>query len=279
MVPILTMLLPAMLVFTPLLGGAQIVWEEALVEVANFPSAPTQEDIYRLATYAGNEAGLPESIELKEKAWEKLKALPDFPECVVREMRLERERAKGGPVSFSGSEYSIARHKALQLMERLPDPRVVRLLGELLSDTEVPEIHDGGYLGKPEAPNALLAARALGRMIENPPLEKYWEDYQTGDLAAWEQWYERAKKDKRSFRFKGHKQDYTLDGPVSVTLAGEQRPSKRDSGPITKDEAGTGQEAEGAPGSKAPVIALGLAALTAAGYWGISRRGRTGQPG
>lgn len=259
-------ILTLLLAFAPLGGGAQIVWEEALVEVANFPKSPTQEEIYQLARYAGNEAGLPESIELKEKAWERLRSLPDFPECVVREMRVTQ----------------AAEAKALSLLARLPDPRVVRLLGDLLSGPEargVPEAPANRIVcgpGSAGTPSSLLAARALGRMIANPPVDKYWEDYLSDDMEPWQRWYERVKKEKRSFRFKGMMQDYDLDGTVAVAKAGEQRPSKRERLATAALQSGVATKEERS-GSKEPVITLGLVALTALGYRVISRQGR-GKP-
>ena len=195
-------------------------WPEMVDQkMAEMPEIPSIKDMRSLAIFSGNKSEEPDHIEARKRAWERLRAVTDFAERFATHIRDEREKWISGKEMNSAS-YNMERMHTLTYMGNLPHPSVVKVLGEFLPDVEWP-----GYKSDIEAvvdgcppPNAIFAAKALGQLIEKPPVQKSWEDYWFDDAKVWELWYAQVKAGTRTFRFKGDPQEYNLQGPVSKAI-------------------------------------------------------------
>jgi hypothetical protein len=175
------------------------------------------EDFALLATLASNESAKEEVQLVRGEAWELLRNHEDFPGILVE--RLEEFRRDWKATGIS-NRYCFERLNLIRAMGEMPDVRVVEKLGELLYDmewTEDPIEHarrgaDYGLV----SPNGKLAARALAKLVENPPLNKDPENYLDSDVEPWRLWYEQLKAGNRTFRFKGDPQEYSLSGPATA---------------------------------------------------------------
>ncbi|QTN33681.1 hypothetical protein HZ994_15640 [Akkermansiaceae bacterium] len=126
-----------------------------------------------------------------------------------------------------------------QYFRNLPSPETIGVLGELLAD-ESPRPKLADDASNVEAvmtayPNCDKAVEVLSVLLENPPTEKGHYNFPT-DLVIWQQWYERVKSGRETFRLVGDPVDYTLRGP---SKRGAVTPGPRDG----KRNAGTGAEA------------------------------------
>jgi hypothetical protein len=196
-------------------------------ELANMSDPPSTEDLIKLAIYSGVESETPGAQGARARAWERLRAVPDFADRLASYIREEREKWISGE-AVSSSRYNRKKRDVLCLMGDIPDPRVVKVLGEFLSDNELPGYEDELIAALNGCrPNAIWASRALGRLVDKPPLKKPWDEYDLNDAKVWELWYAQVKAGTRTFRFKGDPQEYNLRGPVSeVAEPVESRPRK-----------------------------------------------------
>ena len=132
-----------------------------------------------------------------------------------------------------------SRYRWIGYLRNLPSPETIGVLGELLSDESPrPKLaadHSNVAAYMDARPNCDEAALALAELLENPPVKK--GDYVFGrDLVIWQQWYERVKEGRETFRLVGDPVDYTLRGP---SKRGAVTPGSREG----KRNAGTGGEA------------------------------------
>ena len=192
-------------------------WSESFQkQIEAIPAEPSAEELLMLARLSSNDPSIPERVAVKHQAWDRLRSVPDFANRLAGHIKTEKERWLSGE-ELSSARYDRQRDWTLSPMGKLPDPSIVRVLGEFLPDTEWP-----GYDSPIKAamdgcppPNALLAARALGQLIEKPPLQKNPDEYSLDDVTTWELWYAQVKAGTRTYRFKGDPQEYDLHGPVS----------------------------------------------------------------
>lgn len=192
--------------------GADKSWEEYQVKrIDAITDLPSSEEILTLAALSANESTDHHVNLVKQKAWQRLTAIPNFPDLLIRRIQEERERWISGKQAWT--VYDGERMRTLQHMGGLKHPKIVQAMGDLLSDLEVPG-EDGTFQIREVPPNGVLAARALGQLVENPPLQKNWESYQIDDVNTWQLWYAQVKAGTRTFRFKGNPQEYNLQGPV-----------------------------------------------------------------
>jgi hypothetical protein len=192
----------------------------------------------------------------------KLLSLPDHAAFLEKRIRqvaaLQREGKDTGP-----KNYDVLDFETLGL---LPSPQSVRALGSFLEEDEG-KISDEELRATPRdviptAARNLLAARALATLgIVSPPLHNTPRTMGYAEVEPWLLWFKQVEAGKRTFRFEGDPNEYSLAGPV--VKAAEPvviRPEPK--GPDT-----TSQEAIGKP-SKLPVAALvGAIALLLAAIW------------
>ena len=188
-------------------------------------------------------------ISTYDQAQVTLLSIPGHADYFAKEIQISRAKAidrqarEGGEIRWE--DYDDVRSAAIHTLENLPSPEAVRVLGELLSDSEKtgPQISEGHLpdaFGPP--PNASLAADALKLLIEKPPVpqDRNWQ--KKGDIEAWQLWYEQIQSGNRTFRFKGDPKDYDLTGPASNDkLQRVERNLKRD------DERTAGQKKSSTP--------------------------------
>lgn len=230
--------------------------QSALQRIEQTPeNNPTFDQIRGLAVLSGIDFEGAEYDEVRRKAWERLKRVPDFAEQFDTHLREEREKWVSS--RESPSSYNRNRDYLFLAMRSLPHPSVVKVVGEFLSDTSRP-----GYDGGDEAAriaysvipsNAVLSAQVLGHLIEKPPTAKHWDDYKEEDAKTWELWFEQVKAGTRTFRFKGDPQDYNLQGPVSKAI--------EPTGLTTRRE---GRDPSPVPSESKPAKGFPMAALLAA---------------
>ena len=245
--------------------------DEYLAKIKAMGNPPSPEDIALLATLASNEASKEDVQLVRTEAWESLKRIDDFPNVLLT--RIE-EFKKDWKRSGITNHYDFERAQLIRSMGGLPDVRVVGKLGGLLSDmewTEDPIQHarNGADYGL-TSPNGILAAQALARLIENPPLNKKPEIYFASDIEPWRLWFAQVEAGNRTFRFKGDPQEYSLAGPV--TESGEPKNTRPNRDTNNGQVPASPVEAV-ATTVGVPIWALGLAGgLLAVALWFAMRR-------
>ena len=236
------------------LEGDQVeLWKENLEK----SDLMAESEIVRLLSQGLRNMGYRKSIndhstevdEVYLKIQNAMLLIPGHADYFAKEIQISRARAidrqarEGGEIRWE--DYDDVRSAAIHTLENLPSPEAVRVLGELLSDSEKtgPQITEGHLpdaFGPP--PNASLAADALKLLIEKPPVpqDRNWQ--KKGDIEAWQLWYEQIQSGNRTFRFKGDPKDYDLTGPASNDkLQRVERNLKRD------DERTAGQKKSSTP--------------------------------
>jgi hypothetical protein len=103
-----------------------------------------------------------------------------------------------------------------QYFRNLPSPETIGVLGELLSDESPrPKLaadHSNIRAYMEAYPNCDKAVEVLTVLLQDPPTTM--DNYSFGrDLVIWQQWYERVKAGRETFRLVGDPVDYTLRGP------------------------------------------------------------------
>ncbi len=181
-------------------------------QLAAIPEIPSTEDILLLTQMASTKRYASPPIQsAREKAWQRLSSLPDFPDQIIKSIHAERAKWKAGEWY---SEYDRVRFGTIEAMKKLEHPGIVRILGELLWDTE----RTVGEFGVGAPSNAVYASRSLAEMVENPPVQRPPDIRRPGDLETWQLWYEQIRAGTRTFRFKGNPQEYNLQGPVTKAI-------------------------------------------------------------
>lgn len=246
--------------------------QSLLARIEQIPDNPSFEQVVRLAVLSGGDFEGPGYDEVRKKAWERLRKVPDFAEKFDTNLREEREKWVSG--EESPSTYNRNRAYAFHAMRRLPHPSVVKVVGGYLSDAARP-----GYDGGDEASriaysvipsNAVLSAEVLGQLIEKPPIAKHWDDYKEEDAKTWELWFEQVKAGTRTFRFKGDPQDYNLQGSVSKSIEPTGLATKReDRGPLPLPS-----EAKPAKGFPMAALLAACVVLALAAWYAFRRKMR-----
>ena len=117
---------------------------------------------------------------------------------------------------------------------------------------------------------AVMVQGSLQDLLEDPPATARRAHEARANLRIWREWYEEVKAGRRTFRFKGDPQEYTLDGPVA-----EARVPKVESRTIKPDEVRRA-DANETPESEPPTpwlpLFATLAVLAAAGFWYVRNR-------
>jgi hypothetical protein len=160
-----------------------------------------------------------------------------------------------------------------QYFRNLPSPETVGVLGELLSD-ESPRPKLADDLSNVDAvmtayPNCDKAIEVLSVLLQNPPTEKGHYNFPT-DLAVWQEWYERVKAGKETFRLVGDPVDYTLRGPSKrgAISPGSRGAKRNPASHVEKTE--SGKLSSGKPGFLPYVVST---IILVAGYL-IYRNGK-----
>ena len=118
-----------------------------------------------------------------------------------------RERGRKG-------DYDLYRDIYFSTMRHIPHPGIVRVFGEFLNDDEdrPPPLKPGqDYVDSPA--NNIMAAVALGQMLEKPPVPKEPMIYSHDDVETWKLWYAQVKAGTRGFQFKGDSTVHYLTKP------------------------------------------------------------------
>src|SRR5262249_27918796 len=142
------------------------------------------------------------SEAVRELARSRLTSLPDFPERILGRINELQEDYHAGRIA--PDSYDTKRAHLLGRIALFPDPRVVKVLGQLLEDWEWP-----GWKGDPKnrppydpgdvdvsviPPNCVYAARSFARLIENPPVQqKDVESYSFNEVEIYQLWYAQVK--------------------------------------------------------------------------------------
>jgi hypothetical protein len=121
-----------------------------------------------------------------------------------------RSAKKTDPSTADGTKFLNGTFYDFPVLRHLPSPETVRVLGDMVIETEVFETEEG-------VPNIHLAARALQELHHLPLASKpvQSQDVHTDeDLETYRLWYAQIKAGNRTFRFEGDPNEYTLAGPV-----------------------------------------------------------------
>lgn len=174
-----------------------------------------------------------EKTEVQEEMIEVLMGNPEnllFFESEIKEAK--RKWSQSDQSSYEErKEYYSRCENSISILGFLPDPRSVRVLGELLTDTQAFWTSEGEeVLG----PNCRYAMAGLKSLIEDGPESSDDPIYgKVIDRNAWIHWYDQVKSGNRTFRFRGSDQFYSLQGPVDKALGSYLEPgslpTRRDS--------------------------------------------------
>ena len=262
-------------------------WRQKILECRTLPSEEAipilASAVSKIPKYSIFQSA--ERIAVFDLARNDLMALPRHAEHLANQIRIERaknaveneRRVKNGDKPLWGS-YDNVRMRTMQTLEHIPSPEVVKVLGEFLQDNEETQKPIRvGYVPDSYGPgsNASLAAEALRKLIENPPVPKDQSYQLPGAIPAWQSWYEQIKSGNRTFRFEGDPVEYDLNGPApKEKLAHIERHRKRDaervagerrSAPVIGSVSSEGRALK--PAALAGIVAACLAFLAAGAYW------------
>ncbi|MEO5914246.1 MAG: hypothetical protein ABIS50_08440 [Luteolibacter sp.] len=194
-------------------------WDrDQLAKLASMPASATAEDLAYLCDISGAQVN-DDDRKVVALVRERILATPDFPEKLKGYLGEERAKWKAG--GWFG-DYDTRRSSLLDGIGRIPDPRVVKMLGELLPDMEWSADLAGYYASKADwtliAPNGLLAAESLAKLLKDSPADKT-PNFLDKDILVWRAWYDEVKSGKRSFSFIGQNVEYRFrpDGTVENT--------------------------------------------------------------
>jgi hypothetical protein len=243
--------------------------DEYLKKIREIEEPPSTEDIVLLAVLASNESSKEEVKMVRSEAWEILKKNDDFTDVLLARIQDSRKAWKKTGIS---NHYDAERSSIIQSMGGLRDVQVVEELGELLSDmewTEDPIEHTmrGADYGL-TSPNGKLAARALARLVENPPINKDPFNYLDSDIEPWRLWYQQVKAGNRTFRFKGDPNEYSLTTKASAEIREPKIDRESRSNEVPASSVETEKKATGLP-----IWPLALAGvLLAVAFWFATKR-------
>jgi hypothetical protein len=235
--------------------------------IAAIDQEPTYEQLQMLCDLVASDSETLNANEIRALAWTRLQQIPDFPDRIhnhIIEAKSEWNLKKGNPFN-----YNRARGWGIPRLGKLPHHGSVRVLGEFLYDDELP-----GFDTELEAAvnggtrsNCIFAIRALGRLIEKPPVQGDPENYTRDDVRAWQLWFEQVKTGNRTFRLKGDPQEYGLAGPVREAAPplnvgpGDSQPASEQSSASDKRD------------SRIPFVGIVAAvALLSLALWTVARR-------
>jgi hypothetical protein len=163
--------------------------------------------------------------EVSQRAIAALLASPGYGDYFASRLRSIRENSKGEPGSINRMEE--AQLACFYTLRMLPSAESVRVLGEFLYDEEervppsLPNQPDDRHARQRELGvnfNAYYSLEAMAKLpLVAPPVPKRKRDFVSyvQDIDAWRLWYEQVKSGKRTFRFEGDPQEYSLAGPVN----------------------------------------------------------------
>lgn len=246
----------------------QLEWTDHFrEEIAVIAKNPTYEQIRMLCDLVASESETVHANEIRTLAWNKLQEIPDFPDRIYKNIidsRSEWASSKENPY-----RYNKARGWGIPRLGRLPHHGSVRVLGEFLYDDELP-----GYDTEFEAAvkggtssNSIFAIRALGRLVDKPPVQGDPEKYTRNDVRTWQLWFEQVKSGSRTFRLKGNPQEFSLAGPASEIRTATTG-SSLDSNPSPTETAASAKKM-----GHIPVVGIvGAVALLSLALWTVARR-------
>jgi hypothetical protein len=237
------------------------VWRERRVaEIADFKEKPKEDALLGLGKMA-RQLGVLNYRECQEKddiirmVRSSIISIPGHAEFFATKIRADdilRETGRGQEVQ-GGVLWDF------ETLGQLPSPETVKVLGSFLDDERHRVEFDPNSDVAPIAANSLLAARALHSLkIASPPLYKRPGTYD--DIQPWRLWFAQVKAGKRTFRFEGDPQHYSLAGPVAEAREPQRREAKAPAVAAGKENA-DGAKPKGYPTA---ALVLTLAALAAA---------------
>ncbi|WP_035608475.1 hypothetical protein [Haloferula sp. BvORR071] len=238
----------------PVSGVNQAWVDEQQEQIEAIPESPSIDDLRLLATLAVHKSSEdPLARPVGEAAWSKLSSTPDFADRLLKEILEARTKSRAG--GGDSVDYDRKRCWIINDVGKLSDYRSIRVLGEFLSDTEVPGVI-GEAAGGPS--NARLAARSLEQLLENPPTHEDKSRDSDDDLVSWQLWYEQLKAGNRSFRLKGDPQEYSLNGPATAAITPAGTRAARSNPRIAPTAPGSAPSTN-APAGRWPGVALAAA--------------------
>jgi hypothetical protein len=236
-------------------------------EIAAVDADPTYEQIRMLCDLVASDSETDHANEIRALAWARLQKIPDFPDRIYKNIldhKSEWDSKQENPYN-----YNRARGWGIPRLGRLPHHGSVRVLGEFLYDDELP-----GYDSEFEAAvkggtssNSIFAIRALGRLVDKPPVQGDPEKYTRNDVRTWQLWFEQVKSGSRTFRLKGNPQEFSLAGPASEIRTATTG-SSLDSNPSPTETAASAKKM-----GHIPVVGIvGAVALLSLALWTVARR-------
>lgn len=244
-------------------------WDKLLDRSSEFTD-DQKIDYYSKALGVGNNRQMTDKQrEIYSRTQELLLSTPGHAEYyekrILRLWNDFREKLKNDPSKANGSTYLGGTHYDFPVLRHLPSPETVRVLGDMILETE---IIDTG-----ECPTIHLASQALQELHHLPLASKPVQNHDVfsdRDLETYRLWYSQIKAGNRTFRFVGDPNEYTLAGPVSrvADVGATSRPNA---------ETPTNAVTEQTQSSTAiPWYAIGMGVVLVVGafwYW-LSARGR-----
>ena len=152
--------------------------------------------------------------------------------------------------------------RSFGLLKLLPSTETVEVLGEMLSE-EWQDHEEQEYYEPSLGASAMMCLNDL-KIVGKPPVEG------ENALRGWQNWYAQIKEGRRTFRFEGDPQEYSLGGPAREALNPDirravKRPSQQDSGSTTMH---SGTSSSSVPAITAVIVAF----LIGGGYWFYRRK-------
>ena len=250
--------------------------DKALIRIESLDTDSNTEiilNVGRLAALRGRDAKVSTlSAEVADAAIEKLLSFPKLSTKFETEIRRleEQERAyhEEKKSHFANSGYD--RGKVFRILEYLPSPQIVGLMGELLDDPVLPWNTRKPMPGAaPYGSNSELAARTLRALpILNPPVAREPRNprERQEDIEQWRIWRDQIKAGMRTLRFEGDPRTYNFEGLVKTTAV-TSGPPKRERAPVSPSAVEQPSRTNWLPAGLATLLLL-----VAAGWYLKSRK-------
>lgn len=196
------------------------------IRIKNIPENPSFDDLMLLCALSASQSINKDRVEVASSALTRLRSIPDFHSSLNQHLQAEKLKWKTG--GWSG-KYDSRRFEILNCLGSIPDPRVVVMLGDLLTDTEWTRdpvehaLSGADYSLTP--PNSLLAARSLAKLIEQPPIDKDPDNYLEIDVEPWISWYASVRQGVECISFKGETVKYRFYHDGSWEAVDQEKPS------------------------------------------------------